>query len=65
MNKAKRNEKQWVQAIATFLDSLAAEANNADLSEDIRYMAKHHSDSLLRYLEPLQFEKIKIAVGDE
>ena len=65
MSKAKRNEKQWVQSICSFLDSLAAEASNPDLSEDNRYMADRYSKALLRYLEPLQFEKIELAVGDE
>lgn len=65
MNKVKRSEKQWVQSISSFLDSLAAEANNPDLSEDIRSMAQRYSKALLRYLEPLQFEKIELAIGDE
>ena len=65
MSKAKRNEKQWVQCVSSFLDSLAAEADNPDLSEDIRSMAQRYSKALLRYLEPVQFEKIELAVGDE
>lgn len=65
MSKAKRNEKQWWQCVSTFLDSLAAEAVNPDLSDDIRSMAQRHSKALLRYLEPLQFEKIELAIGDE
>lgn len=65
MNKAKRNEKQWWQCVSSFLDSLAAEASNPDLSEDNRYMAERYSKALLRYIEPLQFEKIELAVGDE
>lgn len=64
MSKAKRSEKQWVQSISSFLDSLAAEASNPDLSEDMRYMAERYSKTLLRYLEPLQFEKIELTVGD-
>ena len=64
MSKAKRNEKQWVQCTSSFLDSLAAEASNPDLSEDMRYMAERYSKALLRYLEPLQFEKIELTVGD-
>ena len=65
MNKAKRSEKQWVQCVSSFLDSLAAESSNPDLSEDIRCMAQRYSKTLLRYLEPVQFEKIELAVGDE
>ncbi len=64
MSKAKRSEKQWVQCTSSFLDSLAAEASHPDLSEDMRYMAERYSKTLLRYLEPLQFEKIELTVGD-
>ncbi|MBQ6616892.1 MAG: hypothetical protein IJH67_11035 [Thermoguttaceae bacterium] len=65
MNKAKRNEKQWVEKISSFLDSLDAEASNQDLNESNRKMAERYFKALLRYLEPLQFEKIALAVGDE
>ncbi len=65
MSKAKRNEKQWWQCVSTFLDSLAVDAVNPDFSEDNRYMAQRYSKTLLRYLEPVQFEKIELAVGDE
>ena len=65
LSELKRIEKQWISSISDFLDSLMGEAFSLDLGKDVQSAAMRHSESLLEYLEAVQFERITPRVGDE